>query len=245
MLERAPVEVVNEDGRSSVVLLCEHASNYVPPEYDRLGLCESELERHIAWDIGAAEVTRHLSRHLDAPAFLATHSRLLIDLNRHPHAASSIPVRSEATEIPGNCELAEAERTRRQWLLFEPFHERIRRHLDRRRGAGRKTLLLLIHSFSPVYLACERPWHAGVLFENAEELGHSMIASLRRDPALVVEANVPYVVEAGEDYGLIVHGDERDVPAALVEIRNDLIAASDGAEEWAERLAEAALSFGR
>ena len=100
----------------------------------------------------------------------------------------------------------------------------MRCHLDRRRGEGRATLLLLVHSFSPVYLGCARPWHTGVLFEKATDLGRSMIESLRRDPALIVEANVPYVVDAGDDYGLIVHGDERGVPAALVEIRNDLVA---------------------
>src|SRR5262245_12393517 len=85
-----PVETLHIDGRSPIVLLCEHASSYIPPEYDGLGLGAADLERHIAWDIGAAEVTRHLSAMLDAAAFLGTYSRLMIDLNRPPGVRSSI-----------------------------------------------------------------------------------------------------------------------------------------------------------
>ena len=134
-----PVEVHAAKGRSPIVLLCEHASNYIPPEYGALGVPASELQRHIAWDIGAAQVTRHLSRLLDATAFLGTYSRLVIDLNRPLGVRSSIVARSESTDIPGNVSLSAEERARREQLIFKPHHAAIEAHLAERVAAGRKT----------------------------------------------------------------------------------------------------------
>lgn len=235
----AAVEVLNEEGRSPIILICEHASNYIPAEYDDLGLAAAELCRHIAWDIGAADVTRTLSRLLDAPAFLATYSRLLIDLNRPLHVPAAIPMRSEATDIPGNRDLAPDERERRSKLIFTPFHQRLAAHVERRERTGRRTVLVAVHSFTPVFLGKSRPWHAGILFGEAAGLGHSIIERLRSDPTLNVDANVPYGVSRDEDYALVVHGDDRGNPAVLIEIRNDLIAHRAGADDWAQRLAAA------
>lgn len=237
-----PVEVLNEHGRSPIVLLCEHASNYIPAEYSGLGLDASDLQRHIAWDIGAADVARQLSARLDAPAFLATYSRLLIDLNRPLSAAASMPRRSEATDIPGNFAIAPAERERRARRIFSPFHERIVAHLERREHAQRRSVLVAIHSFTPVYHGSPRPWHAGVLYDRAGALAQSIIAQLRLDPGLEVGANVPYAVSPEADYALLVHGDDRGIPAVLIEIRHDLIANPAGAEEWAGRLQTALLA---
>ncbi|HEY1146162.1 MAG TPA: N-formylglutamate amidohydrolase, partial [Allosphingosinicella sp.] len=116
----APVERINEEGDCPIILVCEHASNHIPAEYDGLGLAPSDLTRHIAWDIGAAAVARRLSALLGAPAFLGAYSRLLIDLNRPLDSATSIPVRSEATVIAGNHDLSPAERRRRQTMIFAP-----------------------------------------------------------------------------------------------------------------------------
>ena len=233
------VDVRNEAGRSPIVLICEHASNHIPAQYRQLGLDDHELTRHIAWDIGAAELTRVLSKRLDAVAFLATYSRLLIDLNRPLHVADSIPVRSEATDIPGNHALDPAERKRRAQLLFEPFHNRLRGHLDQRLADGRRSVLVAIHSFTPVYLGQSRAWHAGVLFDKAAALGQSLVAQLSSDPMLNVGANVPYSVSADDDYALVVHGDLLGNAAVLIEVRNDLLADSAGVEEWADRLERA------
>jgi predicted N-formylglutamate amidohydrolase len=235
----AAVELLNATGRAPFVLICEHASNFIPAEYARLGLDENELSRHIAWDIGAANVTRALSRRLDASAFLSGYSRLLIDLNRPLHVADSIPLRSEATDIPGNFSLTAAEKERRQQLMFQPFHDQLRAHLDERNADGRRNILIAVHSFTPVYLGQPRPWHAGVLFDKAATLGQALIAQLSRDPLLNVGANVPYGVSADADYALVVHGDQLDNPAVLVEIRNDLIADFEGVEVWTRKLEDA------
>lgn len=233
------VEILNETGRSPFVLICEHASNHIPSEYAQLGLDDKELARHIAWDIGAANVTRALSERLDASAFLAGYSRLLIDLNRPLHVADSIPLHSEATDIVGNRSLSEEERERRARLMFHPFQDSLRAHIDRRAADGRRNILVALHSFTPVYLGQARSWHAGVLFAKAEALGQSLIAQLSRDPLLNVGANVPYSVSAEADYALVVHGDLLGNPAALIEIRNDLIDDEAGVAEWTDRLAQA------
>ena len=232
-----PVEVLNEAGASPVVLLCEHASNHMPAEFARLGLPPAELERHIAWDIGAAAVTRRLADLIDAPAFLGTYSRLLIDLNRPTTAASCIPARSEATDVPGNIGLDPAERQRRIDRIFTPYHARVAAHLDARAAAGRPTTLVTIHSFTPVFLGVSRPWHVGILFDRSRAFGEALVARLAQDSALVVGANEPYVIYREEDYAVPVHGEDRGHDAVLVEIRNDLIAAAPGPDAWAERLA--------
>jgi predicted N-formylglutamate amidohydrolase len=234
----APVEILAPEGRSPIVLLCEHASNYIPPEYAGLGLPDSELQRHIAWDIGAAHLARHLSLLLDATAFLGTYSRLMIDLNRPPGVRSSIVPRSEATDVPGNVSISAEERERREKMIFHPHHAAVEAHLHERKRMGRRTYVVAIHSFTPVFLGEARPWHVGVLFEKGASVAEAMMALLRaQDPSLNVGANVPYRVSVEEDYGLLVHGDNIGNPSILIEIRQDLIATADTAQNWAVRLA--------
>lgn len=239
----APVEVLNEDGRSPFVLLCEHASNHIPPRYAGLGLAGEDLTRHIAWDIGAAAVTRALVARLDAPAFLGTASRLLLDLNRPSDSPTFIPARSEATDIPGNHDLDATERQARIDALHTPYHARVAAHLDARAAAGRPTRIVTIHSFTPVFHGAGRPWHAGVLFAAARDFATAIMAGLARDPVLVIGENEPYGIDRGEDYAIPVHGDDRGLPACLIEIRQDLLSDKDGIADWANRLAAVLVSI--
>jgi predicted N-formylglutamate amidohydrolase len=229
------VEALNVDGASELVLLCEHASNHIPETYQRLGLPASELTRHIAWDPGAADVTRRLSALLDAPAYLGAYSRLLIDLNRPLASPGSIVTRSEATDIPGNFNLSAEDRMRRADTIFRPFHDRISAVLDRRQKDGRPVRLVSIHSFTPVYLGETRAWQAGVLFGEATGFGLSLVEKLRR-LGVTAGANVPYESSRDEDYAVPVHGDDRGIPAVLIEIRNDLIAGPDAVTAWADKI---------
>jgi len=234
-----PIEVLNESGGSDIVLICEHASNHIPAEYKSLGLDEPDLSRHIAWDIGAAAVTRALAAKLDAPAFLGTYSRLLIDLNRPLGVPTSIPKRSESTDIPGNASLSEAEKTRRGDLIFAPFHNFIAKHLRARETVGRKSRIVAMHSFTPVFFGKERPWQAGVLYDSSRAFGEAVIAGLRQDSALNVEPNVPYVISRDHDYAVLVHGHDRGYAGILIEVRQDLLTSAEGTEGWARRIAQA------
>ena len=229
----AAVTVVNESGRTPLLLLCEHASSFIPPRFANLGLPESELRRHIAYDIGAAEVARHLSRLLDAPLALTGYSRLLIDCNRPPEAPSLIPLRSEATEIPGNRNLTAAARAERDRLFFAPFRARVAELI----AARQPRLLIGMHSFTPVFLGVPRPWQVGVLWHRARTLAASLLAALRENAALLVGDNEPYRVTVEGDYTVPHVGEARGIPTALFEVRQDLIGDPVGAAAWGERLA--------
>lgn len=232
------VTAVNGGGSSPYVLICEHASNYIPASYNRLGLTDRDVARHIAWDIGAAPLARNLSDELDAPLFLSGYSRLLIDCNRLLRSPSSIPACSEDTSIPGNHGLAAAEINRREGAYFTPFQKRIAGFLDDRLAAGRPSVILGIHSFSPTYRGARRTWHLGVLHGQATQLATRLIEGFRRDPQLVVGDNEPYRIDPEEDYTVPVHGDARGIPAVLIEVRNDLLDSGGGIQDWAARIAE-------
>lgn len=236
----APVEVLNENGASDIVLLCEHASNHIPEEYEGLGLAEGDLRRHIAWDIGAADLTRSLSRALDAPAFLGGYSRLVVDLNRPLHAASSILARSEDTDIPGNRDPEPLDVARRVGRVYRPFHERVAAHIGLRVRQGRPTRVVSVHSFTPVFAGVARPWHAGVLYDprHAERFGAETLEGLS-EPSILVGANVPYRVSRDDDYGIYVHGADHGLPALIIEVRHDLLATPDAVAEWTERVRQA------
>lgn len=235
--EPPAVTAVNEEGASPYLLICEHASNYIPARYGGLGLASGDLVRHIAWDPGAADLARQLSGLLDAPLFLSGYSRLLIDCNRPPGSPSSIPVRSEDTEIPGNRGLAPAEIAHRVAAYFTPFQKWIARVLDARSAAGRPSAILGVHSFSPIFCGARRVWHVGVLHGRATALASRLLEGFRRDPRLVVGDNEPYRIEPDEDYTVPVHGDARGIPAALIEVRNDLLVGASDIDSWASRIA--------
>ena len=241
MRDPPAVEIINAGGTSPFVLLCEHAANHIPDEYNGLGLAAADRARHIAWDIGAADVARRLSPLVDAPLILSGYSRLLIDCNRPLHAPSSIPEISETTTIPGNVALSAAERDLRAERYFHPFQNAVDAHLDDRRRLGRKTVVIGVHSFTPVFRGHRRPWHAGILFRHSEGLGRGLVESLQRGmgDGYVVAANQPYQIGDDSDYTVPIHGERRGLDAVLIEIRQDLIAESPGAERWAGGLAEA------
>lgn len=232
------VETVNADGKSPYVLLCEHASNYIPARYSKLGLDDAELGRHIAWDIGVAPIARELSQLLDAPLVLSGYSRLLIDCNRPVGVATSIPEISENTRIPGNIALSAEERSFREKHFYWPFQNEVARILDRRQASRTPTIVFGVHSFTPVFKGHVRPWHAGILFRKAQRLGNALVEALQ-EPGLSVVANEPYRIEDDGDHTVPVHGEARGLDAVLIEIRQDLIGGAAGQAEWIKRLAPA------
>ncbi|PKP67499.1 MAG: N-formylglutamate amidohydrolase, partial [Alphaproteobacteria bacterium HGW-Alphaproteobacteria-5] len=185
----SPFAIHNRDGRGALVLVCEHASNRIPEPYQRLGLSESDLLRHIAWDMGALEVAQACAERLDTPLISATYSRLLIDLNRPLDADDSIAVHSEDTAIPGNRALTASERCLRQDAIYHPFHDALERLIDARLARGQATTLLSMHSFTPSYHGIARPWHIGVLAEHDRRLADDLLQVFRADSGLCVGDN--------------------------------------------------------
>ncbi len=236
--EPPPFSFCGLEGAAPLVLTCDHASNYVPRALGDLGLERAELARHIAWDIGAAEVTRRLARLLGAPAVLSGFSRLVIDANRRLQAGNSIPEESDGTPVPGNRALGPEERRGRAAALFEPYHGAVARLIEARLASGVRPALLFVHSFTPVMDGVERPWEAGILWDRDPRLALPLIRALGAR-GLTVGDNEPYSGTSPIDYSLHAHGEARGLPCALVEIRQDLIDTARGAERWAGLLAEA------
>jgi len=235
--EPDPVTLDNEAGRSVFFLTCDHAGRAIPRRLGGLGLPERETQRHIAWDIGIGAVGRRLSRLLDAALIRQTYSRLVIDCNRDPEVPSSIPEISETTAIPGNRGLSKAARTTRIDAVFRPYHARIAAALDGRAAAGQATVLVALHSFTPLFKEVARPWHAAVLYNRDARLARPLFELLSAEGGLVVGDNQPYAVSDLTDYTVPVHGERRGLPHVEIEIRQDLITEPAGQADWAERLA--------
>jgi predicted N-formylglutamate amidohydrolase len=232
-----PVLEVNVSGRSPFLLTCDHYGRLIPRRLGDLGLPESELSRHIAWDIGIAGVAEALSGHLDAHLIAQRYSRLVIDCNRPPASAGSIPRLSEATAIPGNEAMAGDAAESRREAIFDPYHRRIREVIEKRLREGVPTVLVSLHSFTPVYAGIIRPWHIGTLYHRDIRLPPLLLKLLRGEPDLVVGDNEPYAVSDETDYTIPVHGEARGLMNTGIEIRQDLIADQAGQKEWADRLA--------
>ncbi len=232
-----PVLEQNTSGSSPFLLTCDHYGRLIPRSLGDLGVSSSELKRHIAWDIGIAGVAEQLSKHLDAHLIAQRYSRLVIDCNRPPEAASSIPVLSEATAVPGNEALAPEARQMRRREIFDPYHRRIADVIDRRLRENMPTVLVSLHSFTPEYAGVARPWHIGTLYHRDVRLPPLLLQLLRAEADLVVGDNEPYAVDDTTDYTIPVHGERRGLLNTGVEIRQDLISDQAGEAQWADRLA--------
>jgi predicted N-formylglutamate amidohydrolase len=235
--EPPPVTVCNADGASPFLLVADHAGNTIPRALGRLGIAAAEGGRHIAWDIGIAALGRLLADALNAVLIQQNYSRLVIDCNRPPGMAASIPEISELTPIPGNVGLSEAAKTARALEIFWPYHERIEAELKLRRRVGRPAVLIALHSFTPNFKSVTRPWHVALLYNRDPRLARRLLALFKEETGLIVGDNEPYFVSDATDYTIPVHGERRGLPHALIEVRQDLIAGERGQRSWALRLA--------
>jgi predicted N-formylglutamate amidohydrolase len=220
------------------VILCDHASRQIPAELDDLGLPPGELARHIAWDIGAAEVAEALSEIFDAPAVLSPVSRLVIDCNRHLDAADLIPERSDGTVIPGNLNLSASSRALRIERWFEPYHAAVETILDERAARG-ASIVLSIHSMTDNLAGSRRPWQIAFSSHEDRSLVQPMIDILRRSDDIEVGDNQPYSMELAIDYSIPFHALRRNLPYLQVEFRQDEVRDAEGQVRWAKRFASA------
>jgi len=222
---------------SDFVLAADHAGRLIPRALGDLGLDEAERARHIAWDIGISGVTERMAALMDAASVLQAFSRLVIDCNRAPGHPTSIPPISELTPIPGNAALSTEDRGARKAAIFDPYHAAITDLLDARKAAGRRTILVAMHSFTPVFKGIARSVEVGVLFHHETRLSRLMLDLLHSEGDLHVGANEPYAITDDSDYTVPVHGEGRGLEHVEIEIRQDLIADAAGQAAWADRMA--------
>ncbi|MDA0228604.1 MAG: N-formylglutamate amidohydrolase [Proteobacteria bacterium] len=236
-----PFTRFNPVGGSRFLLTCDHASRAVPGHMNGLGLTEGDLSRHIAWDIGAAAVTRHLAERLDATAFLAGYSRLVIDCNRPLTSPTSIPPVSDGSEIPANQGVSAVEAAARADALFWPYHRQVAGALDRLIAGGKIPLFVAVHSFTPQMSGGEaRPWQIGLLWEHDGRLVAPLQAAFSAlVPGICIGDNEPYAIVGPSDYSIPEYGQKLGLPHIEIEIRQDLIDTAEGAALWAGQVAEA------
>ncbi|WP_319637449.1 N-formylglutamate amidohydrolase [Pacificispira spongiicola] len=229
LIDTSLVWCANRTGRSDIVLVCEHASNFIPPEFQGLGLSNAARLSHAAWDPGARAVAVGLSTALDAVLVTPRVSRLVYDCNRPPDAASAMPERSEIYDIPGNYALDAAARQRRVSGVYDPFRAAVRDALETRRQAGRLPVLVTIHSFTPVYHGTARETEIGILHDDDSRLADAILA---RDGGMLgpfrLSRNDPYGPEDGVTHTLQSLGMALGCVNVMIEIRNDLIDSAAG-----------------
>lgn len=241
MSEVLPYELVNPTGNPNLLILCDHASSALPEKYGTLGLPASEFHRHIAYDIGCAEVTRALAAHLDCPALLGRYSRLLVDLNRGPDDPTIVMKLSDGAIIPANANVdpfdKAAEFDHRIGAFHQPYHDavigQIKAAMDTGAGAP---VVLSIHSFTPFWRGTARSWHTGILWDKDPRLAVPLMDALGQVGDLIVGDNKPYGTIKGDT--MYRHCTLQGLPHALLEIRQDLIDSPEGQFSWVQRLVE-------
>jgi len=231
-----PVIVENSRGCSPLLLLGDHAGRTIPARLGDLGLSRGDLERHIAWDIGVEGLGRLLSERLDAVFVRQPYSRLVIDCNRAPGAQGSIVEASDGVVVPRNRGLGPTDREARRTEIFQPYHDQIADILDGRSMAGRESLLLSLHSFTPVMDGFARPWRFGVLHRGDSAFSSIALAALRARWDEAVGDNQPYAMD-GIDFTVPFHADARGLDYLELEVRQDLIDDEAGRAAVAEALA--------
>ena len=233
VLKTYDAKVTNPEGQSSVVLVCEHASRFIPPEFDGLGLAASDRESHAVWDPGAVGVARALSAALDAVLIEGTVSRLVFDCNRPPEASDAMPAQSEVVRIPGNAALTEGARRRRAEAVYHPFH----RTTEKVAANVENPIIVTIHSFTPVYHGEPRQVEIGVLHDADLQLADAMLDRSWAHTKLRVRRNAPYGPRDGVTHILQRHGTQLGRPNVMIELRNDLITSEADQQEAGEMLA--------
>lgn len=232
----SPVAVDNPDALSPVLLVCEHASRRMPEKMGSLGLSAEALESHIAWDPGALAVSQLLVKSLDAALIHQRFSRLVYDCNRPPDADAAMPAISEVFEIPGNSNISAAERLARTDALYVPFRESLSDFIKRRKAGGRASVLVTMHTFTPVYHGKKRDVEVGILHDEDSRLADAMLSVAEKSARYAIRRNEPYGPADGVTHTLVEHGLKNGLLNVMIEIRNDLVLNEVGQKVMADYL---------
>lgn len=233
------VATMTRNGQAAIVLACEHASAFIPPDLKALGVSDDTRKSHAAWDIGALDVARRLSKVLDAPLVAGQVSRMVYDCNRPLEAPDCIPAKSEIHAIPGNADLNDQDRQSRFDQIHSPFHDELDQVLNAQISrCDSPVALITIHSFTPVFHGKHRAVELGFLYHSAPALSQAALQIERGRGVLKAAINEPYSASDGVTYTLIKHAEARGLPNVMIEIRNDLIDTPEKAQDVADHLAQ-------
>jgi predicted N-formylglutamate amidohydrolase len=234
--EAESFEVISGPANRGLLILCDHAQATIPPEFNALGLCAEQLQRHIAYDIGAETVARTLASVLGAPAVMSRFSRLLIDPNRGRDDPTLVPMIADGAIVPGNARIDAAGIEQRIARFYAPYDDAITATIAAMCASGKNPVIFSMHSFTPEMKGVARPWHVTVIWNFDPRLNLALLESLRREEGLIVGENEPYQSGYQGDT-LDRHVINTGLAHVLVEVRQDLISTSADAVLWGERLA--------
>jgi len=231
------VTIDTPDAPGPFVLVCEHAAAHIPAALDHLGLTPVAQRAHIAWDPGALGLAQALATRLAAPLVHAGVSRLVYDLNRPPHAPGAMPATSEIFDIPGNADLTPEDRLARTEAFYLPFHAALRDLLARRLARGMPTILVTVHSFTPVWFGTRRAVELGVIHDAQDRFARAVTETARAATDLDVRMNEPYCAADGVTHTLALHATPLGLDHVMLEVRNDLLETGPAQTGMADRLA--------
>ncbi len=234
--EEAAAQVENIDGKSDVVLVCEHAGRQLPQFLGSLGIDNKLMSAHIAWDIGVAGMAGTMSTELNAPLVLQRYSRLVYDCNRSFDEVDAIAEVSDEVIIPENQNLSKAQRQHRYDVVYQPFYEAINNIIESRTRQGRRSVIVTVHSFTPIFKGQQRNVELGVIHDSDTRLADAVLLQAQRDQSYYAARNRPYSAEDGVTHTLITHGIKNNLPNLMFEVRNDLIADAESQQQWGQRL---------
>ena len=224
-----PFELTGAERPGPAIVVCEHASSWIPERLSDLGLAPEHRLSHAVWDIGAAVLAKTVAERLNAPLLTAGTSRLVIDLNRPPEAPDAMPGMVEVIEVPGNRDLAPAQRQSRIDSCYRPFHAKLGEMLDR----ATAPVLITVHSFTPSWKGTDRPTRIGLLHDADARLATAMLEHAEHPRT---ELNKPYSSADGVTHLLKRHATSRGIPNVMIEVRNDLLSDDAAIEGMAEEL---------
>jgi predicted N-formylglutamate amidohydrolase len=235
--EPPPYRIENAQGRGQGVIICDHASYRLPKSLKDMGLAKTDLKKHIAWDIGAEDISRYMSKMLDMPAVLATYSRLVVDLNRAPGYHECIPPVTGGIKVPANTNLSKEAKDRRLKEIFWPYQKKLGQVVDAQIKKKKVPFIIAVHSMTNFLEGQKRPWHISILWHKEEKIAKKLVSILRRNhPDFLIGENEPYTLFSERFSGSTMsrHVEELGLPYVFVEFRQDLVDTKEKALRWAD-----------
>ncbi len=234
-----PFTTYNDHGTAKALLVADHASPFFPASMNQLGLADWVLEKHVACDLGSADLARALADELDAQLVLAGFSRLLVDPNRKLNDHSAFPEISDCIAIPGNIDLSDHDKTLRVQSFFKPYHDKITERIDGFRSRGIVPAVISVHTCTPVFDRVVRPWHIGIMWDQDPRIAVPLIEHFNRIEEICIGDNEPYSGRHPHDFTIDYHAEPDGLPHVGIEVRQDLVQTPEGAHTWASHLATA------
>ena len=231
-------QIINQNYNSNLLILCDHATNRIPKTVSErgLGLDDSDLKRHIAYDLGAKKTAGLISKNLNATMICTNFSRLVIDPNRSEKDPTLIMQLYDGIIISENINLSQKQIEFRKEKFYKPYHSAIQKFIRNHKKLSDLLYIVSIHSFNPtIKSGGKRPWHVGVLWDKDTRLSGLIIEHLSKDSNICIGRNQPYSGTLPGDT-LSKHAEKKNIPNVLIEIRNDLILNKTTQIQWARKL---------